>query len=117
LKRIAHDIGLPSHELRALAGKWPDSADQLSHRLRVLGLDGAAISTTEPQVLHDLQRTCSMCDSKGRCVRDLDRDENDPRWRSYCPNVATLDALVMESEINRADRRIRRRQRRAAEPS
>ena len=115
VKRIAHDVGLDTHELRALAGKWPDSADQLSHRLRVIGLDGATISAAEPRVMRDLQRTCSMCASKGTCSHDLERDESDPRWLEYCPNVTTLDALVEQSEIDRADKRMRHRLRRGAE--
>ena len=114
VKRIAHDVGLDTHELRALAGKWPDSADQLSDRLHVLGLDAATISATEPRVMRDLQRTCSMCGSKGECTRDLEHNENDPRWRTYCPNVTTLDVLAMESEIDRASRRMWHRLRRGA---
>ena len=105
VNRIAHDTGLASHELRALAGKWPDSADLLNHRLHALGLDTTAVSGAAPHVLRDLQRTCSMCDSKGTCARDLARDERDPRWQTYCPNVATLDAVLMEAELRRADKR------------
>jgi hypothetical protein len=113
VKRMAHDVGLDTHELRALAGKWPDSADQLNHRLRVIGLDAAEISAADPRVMRDLQRTCSMCVSKGRCTHDLARDENASGWREYCPNVATLDALKMESDIDLADKRMRRRLRSA----
>jgi hypothetical protein len=107
VKRIAGDVGLASRELRALAGKWPDSADELNNRLQALRIEPAA---TDPRVLRDLQRTCSMCESKGPCTRDLDRDPRDPRWRQYCSNVHTLDALLMETELQRAERSWRRRQ-------
>jgi hypothetical protein len=107
VNRIASDVGLDGRELRALAGKWPDSADQLNHRLRALGLDASAAA---PLVMRDLQRTCSTCDSKGTCTRDLYRDESDPHWREYCPNVGTLDALLLESELRRAGKRARHRQ-------
>lgn len=111
--RMAHDTGLETHELRALAGKWPDSANELNVRLRTLGLDAETISATEPHVLRDLQRTCSMCISKGRCNHDLASDEHAAEWREYCPNVSTLDAMKMESDMNLADKRMRRRLRAA----
>jgi hypothetical protein len=111
VKRIAGDVGLESRELRALAGKWPNSADELTNRLHALRIEPAA---TDPSVLRDLQRTCSMCGSKRPCTRDLERDPNDPRWRQYCTNVHTLDSLLMEAELQRTTRSWIRRQESAA---
>jgi predicted acylesterase/phospholipase RssA len=95
-ERIAHDVGVSASELRALAGKWPDSAELLNHRLIVLGLDPGEIGRSEPQVLADLQRVCTMCTSTGECAHHLARNPSDPIWREYCPNVMTLDALKAE---------------------
>jgi hypothetical protein len=94
--RIARDLGVSEPELRALAGKWPDSADLLNRRLAALELDPAEIRRTEPQVLHDLQRVCTMCASGRECRHDLARAPSDPVWRDYCPNVTTLDAVAAE---------------------
>jgi hypothetical protein len=95
-ERMAHDIGVSAPELRALAGKWPDSADLLNRRLAGLALDPTTIRRIEPQVLTDLQRVCTMCRSKRKCEHDLAVDVRDPVWREYCPNVVTLDALGAE---------------------
>jgi hypothetical protein len=95
-ERIARDVGVSAPELRALAGKWPDSADLLNRRLAVLELDPVEIRRTEPQVLRDLQRVCTMCASGRQCTHDLARDPSDPAWREYCPNVTTLDAVAAE---------------------
>lgn len=95
-ERIAHDVGVSAPELRALAGKWPDAADLLNRRLAALELDPAEIRRTEPQVLRDLQRVCTMCGSGRECTHDLARDPSDPVWREYCPNVTTLDAVAAE---------------------
>lgn len=95
-ERIAHDLGVSAPELRTLAGKWPDSADLLNRRLAALELDPTEIRRTEPQVLHDLQRVCTMCTSGRECSHDLARDPSDPAWREYCPNVTTLDAVAAE---------------------
>ena len=48
--RIAHDVGVSgAAELRVLAGKWPNSADLLSRRMRQINLDAERIVRVEPQ--------------------------------------------------------------------
>lgn len=96
LARVAGDAGVPSGELRVLAGKWPDAADLLLPRLARLGLDAAAVERDAPAVLRDLERVCSSCVSRGVCKRDLGRGAAAPGWRDYCLNVGTLDALRRE---------------------
>jgi hypothetical protein len=96
VERIAHDVGLSRPELYAMAGKWPDAAEPLNRRLATLALDPADVRRIEPQVLHDLQRVCSLCRHGRECEHDLVERPSDPTWREYCPNVMTLDALAEE---------------------
>jgi hypothetical protein len=91
--RIAQDLGITATDLRALAGKWPDSTELLDRRLAALELDRTEIQRQEPQVLSDLRRVCTMCKSGRECRHDLAENPYDPGWREYCPNVVTLDAL------------------------
>jgi hypothetical protein len=93
IERIAQDVGVSTSELCALAGKWPDAAEQLNRRLAALDLDPKDIRSVEPQVLHDLQRVCTVCSDKRECERDLAENPAGLMWRAYCPNVMTLDAL------------------------
>src|SRR5262245_20549248 len=79
--RIAHDVGVSVPQLRALAGRWPDSADLLKRRLVELGLDSADIRRREPQALQDLQRVCTVCTSGRLCAHDLASKPSDPAWR------------------------------------
>jgi hypothetical protein len=81
-------------ELRVLAGKWPD--DLLSRRLKQVELDAAEIVRSEPEVVRDLQRVCTVCGSKRKCDHDLANRRSDSAWVKYCPNATTLDALVAE---------------------
>jgi hypothetical protein len=108
-ERVARDVGVSASELRTLAGKWPDAADLLNIRLAALGLDSVEIGRSEPQVLSDLQRVCTMCRSGGECRHDLAHNPSDPVWREYCPNVMTIDALKAEragsAKFPRADLR------------
>jgi hypothetical protein len=95
-ERIAQDVGVSRAELCILAGKWPDSLDLLSRRMQELRLDAAEVSRVEPQVIRDLQRTCSLCANKRRCRYDLADQWSHPRWQEYCPNATTLLALLKE---------------------
>lgn len=98
LTGIAHDLGATAGELRALAGKWPDSASLLARRMSVLHLDGQEVRASEPAVNQDLQKHCSLCEAKSRYVDDLEHRPVDPKWRRYCPNSHTLLALRQERD-------------------
>jgi hypothetical protein len=93
VERMATDIGMSASELRRVAALGPGSADLLLRRMAALDLDRKEVSQTEPRTFQDLQRVCTMCNSKRRCKRDIGRDSDDPVWQDYCPNAATLMAL------------------------
>jgi hypothetical protein len=93
VERMARDIGMSASELRRIAALGPDSADPLLRRMAALDLDRKEVSQTESRTFQDLQRVCTMCNSKRRCKRDLAHDSDDPVWQDYCPNAATLMAL------------------------
>jgi hypothetical protein len=92
--RIAHDLSLSPSELRSLARKGPDSADLLYRRMDQLDLDRSSISHGDPRALWEMQRACSLCDSKGRCRHDFARGAEASAWHPYCPNDDMLGALA-----------------------
>jgi hypothetical protein len=92
--RIAHDLSLSSAELRSLAASGPDSADPLYRRMDELGLDRGSIEHGAPRAMWDMQKTCSLCTSKGRCRHDFARGAEASAWQSYCPNDGMLKAFV-----------------------
>jgi len=96
LARIARDVGVAPSELRTIAAKRPDAADQLKLRLEALHLDAESIRRQDPLIMRDLERVCTQCGSKKRCVRDFVRYPDDMAWREYCPNAMTLDAITDE---------------------
>lgn len=91
--RIARDLGLDASELREMVRRGHNSASLLPQRMAALHLDAAELARRDGLLLRDLQRVCALCESKGRCMRDLARDPNDPAWEEYCPNEGTLNAL------------------------
>lgn len=93
MKCLARDLGISADDIRILAAKDKDAADLLTRRMETLGLDPARIDST---VMRDLQRCCSKCSDKGRCVHELEDHPREPLWPKYCPNEQTLAALTEE---------------------
>jgi hypothetical protein len=96
---ISHELGTSLGELRALAGKWPDSnAELLGRRFVALDIDLADISRSQPATARDLAVRCALCSDKRRCRHDLDRHPGSPEWQKYCANAVTLAALKSERD-------------------
>ncbi len=93
IERIARDVRMTPAELRVLAKQGPGAADLLLERMAALDLDPAEVAQIGPETFRDLQRVCSLCESKRRCVRDLAHDAAAAQWQDYCPNAQTLMAL------------------------
>jgi hypothetical protein len=102
MQSIARDVGASSYDLRALAGKWPDSADLLSRRMTALNLSPSEVAQSMPLVSRDMSRACSLCGEKRECERDLDRGVLSPGWLRYCPNAQTLTALLKQRNASHA---------------
>jgi hypothetical protein len=93
LERIAGDLGMSGSELQSLAARGPHAADELRERMRVLGITGADVEQTALGLMRDLERTCSYCQEKGRCRKDLAEHPDAPDWAGYCPNAIALTAV------------------------
>jgi hypothetical protein len=90
---LARDIGVSAGELYRLEAEGPESLYLLFARLAQQGIDLSQLQSKYPSVFKDLQRVCSACRDKQVCQRDLATGAQDDEWRTYCPNVVTLDAL------------------------
>jgi hypothetical protein len=93
LARMAKDVGIPRSDLPALVTHGSDAADLLDRRLQSLGLSATELAQRATAHLRDMQRLCTLCDSKGRCARGLAANPSDLSWQEYCPNRETLAAL------------------------
>jgi hypothetical protein len=91
---MAQDVGLAPGDLRQLARHYTNAAELLEKRLDALGLSSAELAQTAQAELRDMERLCTLCQSKGRCARDLANNPDDPAWHRYCPNEQTLTSLA-----------------------
>lgn len=90
LDRMVQDAGVTFGDLLALAKQNGDSAALLYRRLEQAGID---FKSVEPAVLRDMQRCCSLCESKSKCGHELEDKPKAASWPDYCPNRDTLEAL------------------------
>jgi hypothetical protein len=94
LDRIAADLGMTAHDLGDLVARGPDAAALLQQRMTALGLSRSDVERAASGLMRDLERTCTCCDHKGVCEKDLANRPQDRAWKSYCPNAISLDAVV-----------------------
>ncbi len=90
---IARDIGVSPQELIFVANKGPHAADELPTLLCALGVDPQKLASDDPAVMRSLQRICISCGHKDQCQHDLAAGTAASKYRDYCPNAISLDAL------------------------
>ncbi len=93
LDRIAGDLGMTGCELKDLAARGPHAADRLHERMRLLGITSADVERVAHGLMQDMERTCTRCNQKGTCAKDLATRPHDHSWGGYCPNAIALTAV------------------------
>lgn len=94
LQRVACDIGLSAGDLLEVSTHPEGTQQLLERRLAAMDLPPEDISELLPMLMRDLQRTCTMCQAKTRCIDDMKVSPLADGWESYCPNSGTLRTLV-----------------------
>ena len=101
LDRIAGELGMRGSDLEDLSERGSHAADLLYQRMSALGLSAADVEGIAHSLMQDLQRTCSHCQEKGPCRKDLAAHPGDPVWQHYCPNALSLES-VRNAKANNA---------------
>ena len=94
--RIASELQVSPGELDTLVRRGPHAADELPKLLKALGIDPTGLARTEPLVLRDMERVCSLCHHKRECDRDLAAGTSADSYEGYCLNAPTIDALTQQ---------------------
>jgi uncharacterized protein YjiS (DUF1127 family) len=91
--RIAGDLRISSADLDWLVRQGPHAADELPKLLEALGIDKTVLAQTEPLLLRDMERVCSLCSYKRQCDRDLAAGTSAGHYEEYCLNASTIEGL------------------------
>jgi len=95
--RIARDLCVSPAELDAVVRQGPHASDELPRLLKVLGIDQATLSRTQPVLQRDMVRVCASCGQKALCNHDLDAGASAQHYEEYCPNAPAIDELNRKS--------------------
>ena len=91
---LARDCGLAEDTLARIVLRGAHAGEELARVLPAAGLDSANIRRTRPDVMRDMEVTCSACAAAKKCQTDLKRGVAWARRREYCPNAHTIASLV-----------------------
>ena len=94
--QIASDLRMSSADLEALVRQGPQAAKELPKMLAALGINQDDLARTEPLVLRDMERVCSMCIHKRQCDKDLAAGTAAAHYEEYCANAPTIDGLSQQ---------------------
>ena len=83
--RIARDLCVSPAELDAVVRQGPHASDELPRLLKVLGIDQATLSRTQPVLQRDMVRVCASCGQKALCNHDLDAGASPNTMRNTAP--------------------------------
>jgi hypothetical protein len=78
--------------------------------MAALRIDQDELACDDPLLFRELQALCTLCRSKERCVLDLTQEGDKPenrKWREYCLNATTLNALGALQNCARATQYLR----------
>jgi len=92
--RLSNKRDVEHHAITDLVG---GGSRQLLKRMEGLQLEAVEVRRIESGVFSDLAEACANCESKQRCDQDLADASSDAvarDWEIFCPNAATLSALV-----------------------
>ena len=90
---IARDLRVSPDDLGRLVEAGQHSADEMPKMLKALGIDVADLARTEPLLVRDMQRVCSLCSDKAHCRAELAEGTAAQHYKDYCPNAPSIEAL------------------------
>lgn len=90
---IAQDLRISPDDLDRLVEAGPHSADEMPKMLEALGIDLENLMRTEPLLVRDMQRVCSLCRDKAHCHGEFAAGTAAEHYKEYCPNAPTIEAL------------------------
>jgi hypothetical protein len=92
-EQIASDLRLSTDTLEDLVQKGPHAADELPKLLQALGIDEAGLASSNPLMLRDMERVCSLCQRKGECDRDIIAGTSAEHYKAYCLNAPSIEEI------------------------
>ena len=95
---ILSDLGLSSQDFHEAMQLPYASQDLNAAALESLGVDRARFEARHGAWSHEIKRTCMLCRSRRRCLRELTTGAFASTYREFCPNGRDLGDLISDPE-------------------
>ena len=93
---LARDVGLPEGTLHRIVNRGSRAGEELGRMLRALSLNPEHVAEQNARVLREMSITCTTCEAKKECRRDLASGTAAQSFQRYCPNAPVLAELEAE---------------------
>ncbi|MCC2609322.1 DUF6455 family protein [Neorhizobium sp. Rsf11] len=99
VKILAHDNAMSRDEFISLIRRGPHAADEMASLMRLLNIDPEEVKLAEPLEFRDMHITCSKCQEKARCRRELADGAAVADFADYCANAELLNEMRARPEL------------------
>jgi len=94
LDLLARDAGAASAgELLEVIGKGPKGSALMREMAATLGVDLASMAIAHPDIVRQMEVSCSVCDTKRRCTCELADGTAAKHYGEFCNNAEVFDSL------------------------
>lgn len=93
-RAIAREAGIGTAELMSLAAAGPGASRLQERMMDAYGIHPEELSGSALGAIRCAGITCSHCQSKRRCVKELDGGTARANASEFCPNAPTFEALT-----------------------
>jgi hypothetical protein len=87
---LARDLGLDEDKLRRIVARGSRAGEELPRLLQAVNVDMGEMGRTDPDLLRDMQITCSTCSVVKACRPHLDSGVAHLVYDQYCPNADSI---------------------------
>lgn len=98
--RMAGELGMTAAELEQVVAHGAGADRLMARMIEAFGLDGKKLQHDDPAMVRDMSILCSRCETKGRCVHELDAGTAALHAEEFCPNAKTFELLVAETAMH-----------------
>jgi len=95
--QMAADLGMTQSELEEVVSHGAGADKLMTRMIAAFGLNAEELERTDPAVIRDMSILCSRCETKGRCVHELDAGTAAEHAGEFCPNANTFALFVEET--------------------
>lgn len=95
--QMASELGMTAAELEQVVSHGAGADKLMARMIAAFGLNAGELQRRDPAMVRDMSILCSLCETKGRCVHELDAGTAAEHAHEFCPNAPTFELLLKDT--------------------